>query len=189
MKYSHVYIDESGDFGRSDRSSRHLVVTSIATSDPRRLDKIVRKIWVTKQHKKMAGELHAIDATDSVIFKLLSLIDEQNIEISFTYVDKVAFTKNIHIQYYKMIAQQVNKYKNAQFFVVDKRDTNKKRDDLLRSLGLKTLFKKVEFADSRSVRQLQAVDFVSWSIFQHLERGNASYTEGIKTKIKESLPL
>lgn len=180
----HVYIDESGDLGRSVGSSRYIVVTALATNDPRRIDKIVRKVWTTKQHKKDAGELHAIYANVSTRFKLLSLLDEENIIISYTVIDKVEITEDLHEQYYVALARLVKKYKGSHVCIIDKRDTNKKRNLILKSLKLDDLFKDVDFADSRTVRQLQAVDFASWSIFKRLEDGDETYENMIMRRIE-----
>jgi hypothetical protein len=182
-----TYIDESGDLGRSIRSSRYLVITAITTDNNRRLDKIVRKVWTSKQHKKDAGELHAIEATDSVRIKLLSLLDELNISITYTLIDKVKFSGNLQQAYYRAIAKQVAMHYSSQVFVVDKRDTNKKRTHILRTLGFEEIFTRVEFADSKSVRQLQAVDFVSWSIFQSIEHGNYKYIEIIQRRLHRNI--
>lgn len=180
---NYVYIDESGDLGRAAKSSRFVVIASIATNEPRRLEKIVRKVWTTKQHKKDAGELHAIEANDSVRIKLLSLMDEMAIQITFTVIDKIEFLGDLHEQYYVALKEQVNRHPGAQVYIVDKRDTNKKRIEIISSLGLKAEFKRVQFVDSRSVRQLQAVDFASWSIYQLIENKDPKYVDVIRRRI------
>lgn len=186
-QFTHVYIDESGDLGRSANSSRFVVVTAIATDEPRRLEKIVRKVWTTKQHKKDAGELHAMDASDAVRLKLLTLLDEMSVQVTYTVIDKVAFADDLHQEYYRALAAQVARYRGASIIVIDKRDTNTKRAAMLRSLGLETQFADVEFADSRTARHSQAVDFASWSIYQHLENKDEQYVDVFRRRIVGAL--
>ena len=183
-QYSYVYIDESGDFGRAESSSCHLIVTSLATNHPRPLEKVVKKIWRAKPHLHRDHELHAHQADDITRKKLLSAIANLDIKICLTPLDKRASTRDVHKMYYKLLAEQVRYHKNAHIIIVDRRDTTKKRIQIINELGFTDLFKRVQFADSRTIKQLQAVDFVSWAAYQRYEHHNDMYLDIVADKIE-----
>ena len=57
--YSHIYIDESGEFGLGEKSTQTLVITVLATNYPRKIEKVAKKIWRAFPKLHMHGELHA----------------------------------------------------------------------------------------------------------------------------------
>lgn len=175
MRY--VYIDESGDLGRSESSSRFVVIAAVVTEEPRRLEKLVRKVWRTKQHTHKHGELHAIHATRSTERKLLSLLSATTTEYAYVVIDKVRIPDNLYEAYYKYLGQVVDHFLGERIIVVDARDTVRKRIKTLQSLRLEECFRGVEFEDSRFVRPLQVADFVAWSIFQSVEYGRTEFID------------
>lgn len=169
MEY--VYIDESGSEGRS---GRYIVFASISTSDARGLDKAIKKLWWAKPQYHIHGELHAYDVDDSMRKRVLLTIGKLDIEYKYHLVDKHSYKNFSPDDYYSELAKFIKKHKSHKI-VVDKRETNKKRNNILGRLGLGAAFKYVEFTESYKIRQLQAVDFVAWAVGRKYENNDETF--------------
>lgn len=183
---SHVYIDESGDFGTSLGSSKHLIITSVSTNHPRQLEKLAKKIWKSKPQLQKDSELHALRADDATRLKMLKLVSTIDLQITITKLVKSKVKEDIHKYYYELLAKEVRRNKNAYVIIIDKRDTVKKRNSILSEMELLDLFKRVEFADSKTVKQLQVADFISWSAFQFYENKESKYYLIISNKVNKN---
>ena len=42
LSTEYIYIDESGDLGLSERSSKVLVISALITDDPKKLDRVIK---------------------------------------------------------------------------------------------------------------------------------------------------
>jgi len=69
---THIFLDESGDLGFSQRSSKWFLFTLAITNDQRALEHVVKKTWKTlrKKHKHI-GELHASQEKDITRIRIL----------------------------------------------------------------------------------------------------------------------
>jgi hypothetical protein len=182
MSYSHIYIDESGEFGIGPNSSETLIITALMTNTPRHIEKIAKKLWRALPHLHVHQELHANESDDRSIRKTLTELASSD-AVFHAYTLRKHPSMHIHQEYYRMIASVIRNNTNAYAIYVDKRDTNKKRRAILDLIPDSHIFDRVEFVDSRAVKQIQMVDFVSWAIFQEQEFGINSYTDIIKDKI------
>lgn len=176
MRY--IYIDESGETGRQ---SSFIVFASISTDHPRSLEKTAKKIWRAKPQLHKLGELHAHDVDDAIRTRVLkSLASLQGVAITHSTIDKSKQKKSLEIVYYIELAKFIKQHKDAQIVVVDKKDTTKKRQSIIKNLGLEKVFDGVEFKSSYSVKPLQMVDFVAWAIGRYYEMNDSTFYEMIK---------
>lgn len=178
---NYVYIDESGEMGRS---SKYIVFASIETSHNRPLEKAIKKIWRAKPHLHAQGELHANAVDDATRNRVLLTLNSLEINVHYLLIDKSKHKESLHVTYYQELANFIIKHKKAHIVIVDKKDTNKKRNDMIQKLKLEKVFKNVAFEESHKIKQLQAVDFVAWSIGRFYEQKDQSFMNLIKDKIK-----
>ncbi|HRN90116.1 MAG TPA: DUF3800 domain-containing protein [Candidatus Saccharibacteria bacterium] len=179
MKY--VYIDESGETGRS---SKYIIFASIETESPRPLEKAIKKIWRVKPQLHAQGELHAHTADDSTRKRVLYELIELDILINFVIIRKSSQRRPLNDVYYQKLADMIAKnHSDAHVIVIDKKDTNKKRIETINRLELQKVFSNVSFQESYSVKQLQAVDFVAWSLGRFYEQGDSEFMDLITSKI------
>lgn len=178
MKY--VYIDESGETGRS---SKYIVFASIETTKHRPLEKAIKKIWRAKPHLHTLGELHANAVDDATRNRVLLTLNELDIYIYFQVVDKSKHNKSLQDTYYLELAKFITTHEGAQVIVVDKKDTNKKRDEIILRLNLGNAFENVIFEESHRVKQLQAVDFIAWALGRYYEQQDDTYILLIGSKL------
>ena len=182
MPYSHIYIDESGEFGIGPNSSATLIVTALKTNTPRHTEKIAKKLWRALPHLHAHQELHANESDARTVRKVLTALASSD-AIFHAYVLRKLPSLDIHQIYYDMIASIVRDNTNAYAIYVDKRDTNKKRQLMLSMIPDSHIFNRVEFVDSRAVKQIQMVDFVSWAVFQQQEFSIDTYVNLISNRL------
>ena len=87
---SYVFLDESGDLGFSKKSSRWFLFTVALTSNPRLLEKVIKKVWksLKRSHKKL-GELHAFHERDITRKRVLKMLSEiEDLKVFTTILDK-----------------------------------------------------------------------------------------------------
>ena len=202
-KHVEVYLDESGDLGFSNRSSKHLVIVALATSSPHTLARIVRKA-----HRKFSLDdgsgsefkfnrsreplrrffLERIAETDSWIVwgsatksgaSRRSLGDGDSlwgyvVSRTVSEMSMATHTKSIHL-------------------VVDRLSP---RPNVNRSLAIRLANEvethhsghfpptvEVSLVDSKRSEGLQVVDYVAGAVFQSVERGESSYLRMIERRV------
>lgn len=178
---NYVYIDESGEMGRK---SKYIVFASITTSKHRPVEKAIKKIWRAKPHLHSQGELHANSVDDSTRNRVLLTLNDLEISVRYLVVDKSKHAQSLQIVYYQELASFISSHKNVHIVVVDRKDTNKKRAEMIKKLQLQRVFKNVLFEESYKIKQLQAVDFIAWSIGRFYEHEDQAFMNLIKGKIK-----
>lgn len=178
-QYAYVYVDESGEFGMTADSSDNLLVVALKTNDPRGIEKIARKVWGDMRlGKTNAQEIHATDADDRVVNKVLKLLNKKDYAVEAYLLKKPRnCVVDVHELYYRMLEALVARNHNAFEIAVDKRDTNKKRREMIAKLTRPHIFERVIFEDSRKLKQLQVVDVVAWALFQKYEFGITEYAD------------
>lgn len=198
-------MDESGDLGFSKKSSKWFVFTIAFSTDRRCLERVVKKVWKSLYKKyKHSGELHAShekEVTRLKMLKLISQCDDVKIMTIILNKDKVYtdlqnqknylynYTANIILDrlHSKDFIQDINEIE----LVIDRKDTKKSLQDNFINYLTNSVNKKgaknfsVKLHASYENKSLQAVDFISWSIFRKYEQGDYKYYEIIKNKIIE----
>ncbi len=177
MKY--VYIDESGETGRR---SKYIVLVSVSTTEHRRLEKAIKKIWQVKPALHSHGELHAYNADEATRRRVLQTLNELPLSVDYLVIDKAHVSVPFEEVYYAELARLVSYHSAAQVIVIDRKDTFKKRQQMLQKLNLIDIFRAVSFEDSYRVRGLQATDFIAWALGRQLEFHDNSYADLISRK-------
>lgn len=204
-----IFLDESGDLGFKDNSSKWFLFTIAMTTEAKALERITKRIWrnLRKKHKKL-GELHAYHADDITRRRMLKNISEvKNLKILTVILNKQKvyvdlqnqknylynYTANILLErLHKSGAVEDN---DPIHLYVDSRDTKKTlRENFINYLTDSMKKRRdcrfeIKLHASHENKSLQAVDFISWAIFRKYEKGDFEFYEIIKDKIIEERPL
>lgn len=198
----HIYLDESGDLGfEKDGSSEHFVITLLMVEDPTGINRCVKRLRGRKLKKKLKElpEIKANNSSEAVRKRLLRDLAGEDIEIHCIVLKKERVydylrkkTEKLYNYISGIIIAQGTRGQKEVNMVVDKR-VHKRiiREDfdqyIERKIKESAVFHKrvkVSHLASQNSPGLQAVDFVSWSIFRKYEWRDDSYYNLIKDKIK-----
>lgn len=182
-----IFLDESGDLGfnQNKTNSKFFIITAIFTSDRKSIKKIVKKIHAGLRKKIKAfggGVLHSVKEKRVTRIRLLkNLTNEKHILYNYItniLIDRI-FTKNL-----------VDKNSHI-VLVASKRETNKflnlNFENYLKHI-IKNKHKldiNVQIKTPSEEKALQAVDFISWSIFRKYEFKDLEYYKIVKNQIVE----
>ncbi len=194
----YAFMDESGTPGV--RGAHFFVVAAIASSDPRHLEKPIRRAF--RQALKKFGDINEVKASDfdeDVVANLLAEISEKDVAIFATIVDQRAILlppKDAE-EIYRYAASRTVRSMAERFprlnLFIDKRYTNarlrflleKAIRDELESLSYQNII--IQQENSASRKELQAADAVAWAVFQKHERGDLRFFRLIEPKIAEEI--
>jgi hypothetical protein len=201
----YLFIDESGDLGFSEGSSRWFVFTVVLVRNKRQLEKVIRKVRKgLKKKYRYVHELHAYHAdeiTRKRVLQLLAAKEDLAILSVILNKDKVYidlqsqknylynYTTNILID--RFYTQKVVSEGEVVQICIDRKDSNKNiRENFIEYLRTSLSTKRTDYFTiilraSHEEKSLQAVDFISWAIFRKYERNDYEYYEIIKDKILE----
>ena len=199
MKY--IYIDESGDLGFKETSSKCFIFTAVIVDDDRVLERVVKKIWKTLKNKRR-GELHATHENDITRRRLLNMVNNIptiNIISAFFYKQEIRkeFQNNKNSLYSRSLCVLIETlFKRSKTLLngnisifLDKTLMKKViRDELVKNINnlIKIKYNKnyiIDFISSQDNKSIQATDFISWGIFKKYESDDDSYLRLIKDKI------
>jgi hypothetical protein len=192
----YIFIDESGDLGFKEKSSKWFLFTFAITENHRSLEKIVYKTWknLKKKHKRL-GELHAYHSDDSTRRKILKLINRSDTKVAYGFIEKASIPVKLRRDkenlYTQIICFAINlifelniikSSKNLHIYI-DRKDIDIKSVNILqaninhviRDIG--HIDFSVEIESSHKNKSLQAVDFLSWAFFRKLEKDDARFVD------------
>lgn len=198
---SYIFMDESGDLGFSEKSSKWFMFTLAITNDKRSLERVTKKVWkpLKKKHKKL-GELHAYHANNITRTRMLQNISEiEDLKVLSIILNKKKvfvdlqnqknylynYTANILLD--RLHKKGVLQNESIELYI-DKKDTKKSLTEnfvkyLESSMTKRGKGMKVALHTSQDNKSIQAVDFLSWAIFRKYESGDYEYYELIKDRI------
>lgn len=196
----YVFIDESGDLGFDEKSSRNFVVAILLCKEPNRLRKIVRAVKqsISKKWKKIP-ELKANNSNHKIRVKMLEAIADQEVKIYCVrlrkqkVVDKLKDKKEKMFNWISGTLLSACKFDSKEIeikIVVDKRMSKEiLRDDFdhyIKVIKLPSIANKItiKHESSQNERGIQAADFVSWTVFRKYESDDDKYYNIIKKKIE-----
>lgn len=202
---AYIFLDESGDLGFSERSSRWFIFTIALVDNHRRLEKVIKKVRnsLKKKHKNV-GELHAYHAdavTRRRVLNGLAAIGDLKVFCVVLNKEKVYtdlqnqknhlynYTANILLD--RLHTKKIIPLDEPIYLCIDRKDTNKYiRENFEKYLSKSLQGKRNGIVDirlraSHEVKALQAVDFLSWAIFRKYERNDYESYELIKHLIIE----
>src|SRR3989338_3455530 len=195
MKFKYMYVDESGDLGFSENSSKFIIISALIIDDYRELDRIIKNMRRNKFKKELVkmNELKAYKLHDYIrIYMIKKLNSVSNVKIFHVVLEKIkvfsSFLKNDKHKLYNFIAGKlannilmsdmdidikIDKSKGNIFLQKDFNDYFKRKLDV-DSHGVKC---NIEHSYSHSWSGLQFADLLAWSCFQKFENNNSSYLE------------
>ena len=196
------FLDESGDLGFKEGSSRYFIITILKTNDEIIIKRILKRIRRRKLKKTLKNlpEFKGNNTTPEVRRAVLKSLNQHKIEIHSIVLDKSKVRSNIRdvkFTLYNYVAGSIlpralarNRTVNM---VVDK-VVNKKiiREDfnsyVKAQIQNRSFYPKVDIRvshfDSKNSAGLQACDMICWSIFRKYESNDDSYYNLIFRKIK-----
>ena len=197
MSYEkYVFLDESGDQGNKETSSKYFVITLLVTNDKKylenKLKKFKLKLMKKKKFKKLQ-ELKANNSSDKIRFEVLDIIKEHDAEIFTIILDKNKLYSKLKYKKTKvynyltsLIIAECNLNGKSVHFIIDKRVKKKiireDFDEYIRTKHPKVNFN-ISHYDSCSSNGLQLVDFACWSVFRNYEYQDTKFLNYIQEKI------
>jgi len=208
---TYIFLDESGDLGfnfKKKRTTKYFVITFLFVLNKRPIEKCIRNVHrgLRKKHKKIST-LHAFREESITRRRVLKLLSKRDCVIMTIYLNKQKVYTNLkeekavlynyvsNILLDRICSKKIIPINEKIKLIASRRETNKFLNKNFKSylekqvgdnhkINLEILIKTP--AEEKS---LQAVDFISWSIFRKYEYGDKYYYDLIKNKIVEENPL
>jgi hypothetical protein len=204
----YIFLDESGDLGfnAKKKSSLYFIITIIACEDKRIIEKAVKKIQksLRKKAKRLSGGiLHCYKEKPAVRKKMLALIRQEKISVMTICLNKRHVHTNLqeekHVLYNyvanilldRILTKKLINWGGKVMLIASKRETNRFLNEnfstylagqVKRNHKIKL---EVLIRTPAEEKGLQAVDFVSWSIFRKYDGNSDEYYKIIKPLIFE----
>ena len=198
----YIHADESGclgfDFSKKG-TKKHLLITFLISNECRPIISLIKKVVNSlpkKQLRKNNSYLHSNYEKPTTRKRLLRGLAEFDVKIVTMRLDKqkIVLSGNPNELYSSMFVALINrlyadgilKKSDSIEFVASRRNTSKKlNDDFSASIefGTKDISFNHYITAPSDDKCLQAVDFISWALWQKYENNNESYSEIIADKI------
>ncbi len=209
---AYIFLDESGDLGFNPAkiNSKYFIITILATSNKKPIEKIVKKVHssLKKKVKRLSGGvLHAYKEKPSTRKKILNLLNNKDYSIITICLNKskvyTQLKEEKHVLYNyvanilldRIIRKKLVDSKNVVYLIASRRETNKFLNENFKNYlksqisNVHRMKVEIEIKIPSEEKSLQAVDFVSWAIFRKYEHNDDTYFQLIKSKIIEENPL
>ena len=205
MSTVYIYFDESGDLGfdfSNKGTSRWFIATFLICTDPKPVHKAVKSAHaalVRSLGRRHTGVFHAHKDKDSTKKRLLKELKKKDFAMVSARVDKHTFRQGdcsenvLYALIANFLLQQIRKDFNGEdvqiIFIASRRFTkterNKEFKDLLEKADESDSFPKVSVSIKKphEDRALQAVDLISWSLYQKFEKGNSEFIDILEDKV------
>ena len=199
---TYIYFDESGclgvDFSKPG-TKKHLLITFLILNECRPIISLVKKVSLTLPEtirKRRGSELHAHHEKHITKKRFLSGLAKKDVRIATMRLDKrkIVLIGNANDLYTNMVVSLINRlYADGVIkdnddikFVASRRNTSKKLDDEF-SESIANHTNNVNFetdiVKACDDKCLQAVDFVSWALWQKYEMSDETYSDIVADKI------
>jgi len=209
---AYIFLDESGDLGfnfKKAGASKYFIITILFVDNYRPIEKVVRKIHSTlkKKHKQKSGVLHCYHESPITRRRMLRRLNEKEIKIMAICLNKHKVYTKFHNQkdvlYNYVTNILLDRIYNKKLIPIDKQITliaSRKETNKFLNSNFKEYLKNqikenhktnitIEIKTPYEEKCLQAVDFLSWSIFRKYQQEDDSYYKIISSKIFEENPL
>jgi len=193
---SYIYIDESGDLGTKQGSSKYFVMAAIKVENSKKLEKIIKKTRRSFTKKMLtSNEIKGGNLPYDLKIKILKKLKNIDYEVYIIVFDKenrykIGYGDNKKA--YDILASRLAELINIDkptFIFIDKSKNKQEEIDSFNELFLNNLNNikkqpiKIEHADSMHYKGLQMADLISWSTFQNFENDNHEFLDMIKNKV------
>ncbi len=198
-----VFLDESGDLGFSNRSSRHFVVVALASTQPRELSRLLKKVRRRVHPLGMkAAEFRFSSSPDRVRRTLLVGQSKTSSRITWSAIAKAdtlpadrGDKRGIYLQLSSTALSELMRrtHDREVRIILDKWSSNRSvRADLGRHLkdvattchgGHFAPSVTISYLDSVNSAGIQLADVVAGAVFRSLEHSDNSYLNHVKNMI------
>jgi hypothetical protein len=200
----HIFLDEAGDLGFSEKSQQYFVIAILITKDKKPIENCIKRIRqrrLPKKYKKIP-ELKFRNSNDIIRKSVLKCLSKKDVEISYILLNKrrvysyLQDKKNIVYNYITsfLLQKVLSEESDKIVFVVDRLYTKKNREEFNSYINYKiqrelrrAIKISIEHKNSEEERCLQAVDFVAGAIYRKYVFGDESYYSIIRDKIQEEI--
>lgn len=196
-KKLYIYLDESGDLGKS--GSSYFTIAALSTENPKQIENLMKRVRKRKL-KKSIKQLSKIKANNSdknmreyILKKLVqSDCNFHIITITKEQVKSYLFEKKHKLYNYiaGLLIEDIDFPNKDIEVIIDKKDGNQLlKEDINKYIAHKIQEKKllfnikIEHLDSHCCRCLQAVDFIAWSTNRKFSFDDDNYYKIIEPKI------
>jgi len=210
---AHIFLDESGDLGfdfKKKGTSKFFVVTLLFLSDgTSAIEKAVKKTHaeLAKKRKRRVGVLHAVNEKPITRQRLLKRIAEKDCSVMTIYLNKkkvftrlqdekqVVYNYVTNILLDRIFTKKIVPPDKPIELIASRRETNKFLNENFKDYLTKQVRNnhkgniRISIKTPDEEKCLQAVDFLSWSLFRKYEKGDDSYYNLFKRKVIEESPL
>jgi hypothetical protein len=202
---AYIFLDESGDLGFKEKSSKWFIFTIVLTNNHKKIEKVIKNIRKGLKKKFKLKELHAYHADAVTKHRMLKklaeledlkvlciILNKKKVYIDLQNQKNYLYNYTANILLDRLHNKNIIKIDEPINLYIDKKDTNKfirenfekyLKDNLMKRVNNRKI--DIRIKPSHTEKCLQAVDFVSWAIFRKYERGDYEYYEDIKDKIIE----
>jgi len=208
---SYIFLDESGDLGfnfKKKRTTKYFLITFLFVSNKRSIEKCIKSVHrgLRKKYKKISI-FHAFREEPVTRRRVLNLLSKKDCKVMTIYLNKEKVYTNLkeekavlynyvsNILLDRICSKKIIPIDEKIKLIASRRETNK-----FLNRNFKSYLEK-QIGDNHKInldiliktpaeeKSLQAVDFVSWSIFRKYEYKDEDYYNLIKNKIVEENSL
>ena len=207
MKY--IYVDESGDFGFSKKSTKTVIIVASITGSDKSLSTWIKRIKRRKLigKKSKISELKASHQKDEFLqyfyehankdlkFNIYAVvIDKAKISEKYTHEEGIIYLKAIE----KLIEISASEISASTIWYLDRRPVKKldwrfiQQSIRSKVLSLSTNNKiklEIHSVDSERVINIQFADFIAYAIFRSKEFHDNRWVDRIKSHIKKIVTI
>lgn len=201
----YIYIDESGDFGQSPKSTKSVIIAATLTSSPREISiwlKRIRRRKLPKRLRKVV-ELKAAHLPEQFLkYFYQHAVTDLKITIFAMVINKKSIPKKlkgeeglIYLSAIKQLISLTNLEKATNmFWYFDRRPLKKLsweifrqtiRGQLLLSSKSAKLFIEIHAVDSQRLPAIQLADFIAFAIGRLVNHHDHRWYNLIKSSVKE----
>jgi hypothetical protein len=194
-----IFLDESGDLGWSEKSSKHLVIGTVCTRRPRRFRKLMKRLK-NEFEIPLNQELKAVDASARARHALLGMLaadKECYCRAMVVYKPNVmpSLKKHPNLVYNYatglLLAPYISKLSSVVLSVdprEQKVDAPRTFDDYLRTKLYAECESSVDLRihrpESSTSPGIQVADFLCNAVFRHFERGETACWGAIRGRLE-----
>lgn len=209
---AYIFLDESGDLGfnfEKTGTSKVFIIACLFTANKRSIEKLVRAVHrgLRKKYRRVSSELHAYKEEPITRQRLLAGLATRDCEVMVIYLNKtrvytrlqdekaVLYNYVANILLDRIIRRGLVQKNEQIHLIASRRETNKFLNQNFQAYLHRQVTANheldivVEIKTPAEERVLQAVDFVSWSVFRKYQSNDDSYYNLVRNKIVEERPL
>lgn len=186
-----AFIDETGDVGFSDRSSKYLIVTGVVCADIRYLHQVATRARQTLRRKqKLVAELKGSSLPAAFTRRMLIDLAAQDVAIYIAVWDKKTLPRlgeGIYVRTLTAcVGQMVSHYSTISIIVDQRYNAVSQQMKLIRSVRSMTGVQDLDIRTetSHNEKGLQVADAVAWSLHQKYEYDDCDLYEQIAGRIR-----